>query len=225
MRILVAEDDACLAETLCAVLRNQSHAVDVVGDGAQACAALATIPYDLMVLDLGLPSMDGGTVLHCVRERGDELPVLVVSAREEVDERIRILDLGADDYLAKPFELGEFHARVRAQLRRAASGGRPVLRIGRLQLDVPGRRAWVGGTPIALTAREFGLLGALALRPGMVAARATLIETLCTFDQTLSDNGLDIAIHRLRRKLRGSGASVTTVRGLGYALGAETPPR
>jgi two-component system OmpR family response regulator len=124
---------------------------------------------------------------------------------------------GADDYLVKPFALAEFQARVRALLRRAASNGTTELRVGRLRLDLPGHRAWVGDAPLELTAREFGLVEALAGRLDRIN-RAQLVEALCNWDQELTDNGLDIAIHRLRRKLRGSGANVRTVRGLGYLL-------
>lgn len=146
------------------------------------------------------------------------MPVLVVTARDGLAERIRVLDLGADDYLVKPFALAEFEARVRALLRRLGSQGKPELVIGSLRLDIPGHRAWIDQVPLELTAREFGLLEALALRPERVTSRAQLIEALCDWDQELTDNGLDIAIHRLRRKLEGSGTGVRTIRGLGYLL-------
>ena len=146
------------------------------------------------------------------------MPVLVVTARDGLAERIRLLDLGADDYLVKPFALAEFEARVRALLRRASSQGRPELQLGRLRLDLPGHRAWIDQAPLELTAREFGLLEALALRVDRVTSRVQLIAALCDWDQELTDNGLDIAIHRLRRKLHGSGTGVRTIRGLGYLL-------
>ena len=146
------------------------------------------------------------------------MPVLVVTARDGLPERIRVLDLGADDYLVKQLALSEFEARVRALLRRASSRGVPELQLGRLRLDLPGHRAWIDETALELTAREFGLLEALALRPDRVTSRAQLIEALCDWDQELTDNGLDIAIHRLRRKLHGSGTGVRTIRGLGYLL-------
>jgi len=145
----------------------------------------------------------------------------VITAREGLHERVRVLDLGADDYLVKPFALAEFEARVRALLRRLASHGTPEWRMGRLRLDLPGHRAWADDQPLELTAREFGLLAALALRPERVTSRAQLIEALCDWDQELTDNGLDIAIHRLRRKLHGSGVGVRTIRGLGYMLQEE----
>ena len=157
-------------------------------------------------------------VLRHLRQRGSGVPVLVITAREGLAERVRVLDLGADDYLVKPFALAEFEARVRALLRRSASKGSTELRIGRLRLDLPGHRAWIGDTQLELTAREFGLIEALASRTDRLTSRAQLIEALCNWDQDLTDNGLDIAIHRLRRKLHGSGANVRTVRGLGYLL-------
>jgi two-component system OmpR family response regulator len=156
--------------------------------------------------------------LRRLRSRGTGMPVLVVTARDGLNERIRVLDLGADDYLVKPFALAEFEARVRALLRRASSQGKPELQLGRLRLDLPGHRAWIDQDALELTAREFGLLEALVLRADRITSRAQLVEALCDWDQELTDNGLDIAIHRLRRKLRGSGTGVRTIRGLGYLL-------
>jgi two-component system OmpR family response regulator len=224
MRILVAEDDQAIAAGICAALRQGGHAVDRVEDGARAQAALNDTPYDLLVLDLGLPRLDGTEVLQQARRRGNHLPVLVITARDGVRERVRVLDLGADDYLVKPFALTEFEARVRALLRRYAAQGAPELRFGRLRLDLPGHRAWVDDRALALTAREFGLLEALATRPDRVTSRAQLIEALCNWDQDLTDNGLDIAIYRLRRKLAGSGTQVRTIRGLGYLLEETSEP-
>lgn len=218
MRILLAEDDTSIAEGLCASLRRGGHAVDHVAAGNLADAALRDHEYDLLVLDLGLPALDGSQVLQRLRSRGNGTPVLVVTARDGLPERIRVLDLGADDYLVKPFALTEFEARVRALLRRAGSQGKPELLLGRLRLDLPGHRAWIDQLPLELTAREFGLLEALAMRPDRVTSRAQLINALCDWDQELTDNGLDIALHRLRRKLEGSGTSVRTIRGLGYLL-------
>jgi two-component system OmpR family response regulator len=221
MRILIAEDDSAIAAGIASSLRHGGHAVDHVDDGARAEAALHDTPYDLLVLDLGLPALDGSDVLQRLRRRGNGLPVLVITAREGLHERVRVLDLGADDYLIKPFALAEFEARVRALLRRLASQGTPEWRMGRLRLDLPGHRAWADEQPLELTAREFGLLAALALRPERVTSRGQLIEALCDWDQELTDNGLDIAIHRLRRKLHGSGVGVRTIRGLGYMLQEE----
>jgi len=218
MRILIAEDDPAIAAGVCASLRQSGHAVDHVNDGARADSALRDTPYDLLILDLGLPNLDGSEVLQRLRKRGAGLPVLVITAREGLRERVRVLDLGADDYLVKPFALAEFEARVRALLRRYTAQGAPEMSIGRLRLDLPGHRAWVDEAPLELTAREFGLLEALAARPDRVTSRAQLVEALCNWDEELTDNGLDIAIYRLRRKLSGSGTQVRTIRGLGYLL-------
>ena len=218
MRILLAEDDLAIAEGIRASLRHGGHAVDHVASGNLADAALRDDAYDLLVLDLGLPAVDGSDVLRRLRSRGTGMPVLVVTARDGLNERIRVLDLGADDYLVKPFALAEFEARVRALLRRASSQGKPELQLGRLRLDLPGHRAWIDQEALELTAREFGLLEALVLRADRITSRAQLVEALCDWDQELTDNGLDIAIHRLRRKLRGSGTGVRTIRGLGYLL-------
>ena len=207
MRVLIAEDDPDIASGLCASLRRQGHVVDHVDNGAHADAALGSTQYALLVLDLGLPQLDGRDVLQRLRQRGDGLA-----------ERVRVLDLGADDYLVKPFALDEFEARVRAQLRRVTSNGNPDLRIGRLRLDLAGHRVWIDDQSLELTAREFGLLSALAVRAERIVSRAQLVEALCDWGQDLTDNGLDIALHRLRRKLQPGGMGIRTVRGLGYML-------
>ena len=172
------------------------------------------------MLDLGLPDVDGIELLRRLRARADAVPVLVATAREELEERVRALDLGADDYLVKPFALREFEARVRALLRRRTTRGVPELRLGHLRLDLPRRRAHVDETPLELTPREFGLLEALAARLDRVMSREQLVDALCGWDTTLTDNGLDIAVYRLRRKLDGSGVIIRTVRGVGYLLEA-----
>ncbi|HEU4664597.1 MAG TPA: response regulator transcription factor [Dokdonella sp.] len=221
MRILIIEDDAAIADAIGAALARAGHAVDRLDNGRQADAALHDHPYDLVVLDLGLPDVDGVELLRRLRGRADAVPVLVATAREELEERVRALDLGADDYLVKPFALREFEARARALLRRRTTRGVPELQLGRMRLDLPRRRAQVGDTPLELTPREFGLLEALASRLDRVMSREQLIEALCSWDTTLTDNGLDIAVYRLRRKLEGSGVRIRTVRGLGYLLEAD----
>ena len=160
--------------------------------------------------------MDGSEVLLRMRRNGNGIPVLAVTARDGLQERIRILDLGADDYLVKPFALSELQARVRALLRRVASQGAPELCFGRLRLDLPGRRAHVDDRTLDLTARDFGLLEAMVLRSPRVISRAQLVEALCSWDEELTDNGLDIAVHRLRKKLHDSNTAIRTLRGIGY---------
>ncbi|KAG1391593.1 hypothetical protein G6F59_014848 [Rhizopus arrhizus] len=156
--------------------------------------------------------------LEYSRRRAEEYAEAAARARDGLAERVRVLDLGADDYLVKPFALDEFEARVRAQLRRVTSNGNPDLRIGRLRLDLAGHRVWIDDQSLELTAREFGLLSALAVRAERIVSRAQLVEALCDWGQDLTDNGLDIALHRLRRKLQPGGMGIRTVRGLGYML-------
>lgn len=224
MRVLVVEDDAAIADAVCDALRRAGHAVDHLSDGRAAAAALKEHAFALVVLDLGLPGEDGSEVLRRLRSAQDGVPVLVITAREEVDWRVRTLDLGADDYLVKPFSLAEFEARVRALLRRQGSHGVPTLQLGKLSIDLAGRRVLRAGAPLDLTAREFALLEVLASRPNRVTSREHVIEALCTWNDALTDNGLDIAVHRLRRKLEDSGVRVRTVRGLGYMLEADDGP-
>ncbi len=218
MRTLVAEDDDSIGEAIVATLESGGHVVDRVVSGRHADQALASGAFELLVLDLGLPGLDGTEVLRRLRQRGEGMPVLVITARDALNERVQVLDLGADDYLVKPFALTEFEARVRALMRRAANRGATELRIGNLTLNLPGQRITVGGQAVDLTRREFALLAALATRQDRVTSRAQLIEAICSWDDDLTDNGLDIAIHRVRRKLEHSGVGIRTIRGLGYLL-------
>jgi two-component system OmpR family response regulator len=203
---------------VCATLAHTGHAVDHLSTGRTALAALQGHAFALVVLDLGLPDGDGDDVLRRLRAAHDGVPVLVITAREDVERRVHTLDLGADDYLVKPFSLAEFDARVRALLRRRASHGTPTLNLGNLKIDVAGRRVLQDDRALNLTAREFGLFEVLASRLNRVSSREHVIEAMCAWDDTLSDNGLDIVVHRLRRKLAGSRVNVRTVRGLGYLL-------
>jgi two-component system OmpR family response regulator len=224
MRMLVVEDDAAIADAVCASLERDGHAVDCLANGKAAIAALQEHAFALVVLDLGLPGQDGSEVLRRLRAAHDGIPVLVITAREELDLRVRTLDLGADDYLVKPFSLAEFGARVRALLRRQSNRGVPILQIGRLAIDLAGRRVRLDDRPLDLTAREFALLEILASRHNRVTPREHIIEALCTWNDALTDNGLDIAVYRLRRKLAGSGVNLRTVRGLGYLLESDDGP-
>ncbi|MGH8191576.1 MAG: response regulator [Rhodanobacteraceae bacterium] len=224
MRMLVVEDDAAIADAVCSSLERAGHVVDRLANGKAATAALQEHAFGLVVLDLGLPGEDGSEVLRRLRSAHDGTPVLIITAREEVDLRVRTLDLGADDYLVKPFSLAEFDARVRALLRRQSNRGVPTLQLGNLSIDLTGRRVLLGDQPLELTAREFALLEILASRRNRVTPREHVIEALCTWNDALTDNGLDIAVHRLRRKLSGSGVNLRTVRGLGYLLEADDGP-
>lgn len=224
MRVLVVEDDAAIADAVCGSLVRAGHVVDHLADGAAAIAALQHHAFSLVVLDLGLPGCGGDEVLRRLRAAHDGIPVLVITAREDVEVRVRTLDLGADDFLVKPFSLAEFDARVRALLRRQNNRGVPFLQLGHLSIDIAGRRVLMDDEPLELTAREFALLEVLAAQRNRVASREYIVDALCTWNDALTDNGLDIAVHRLRRKLEDSGVTLRTVRGLGYMLEADDGP-
>lgn len=216
MRILLVEDDADLAEGLLKALRAPGHAVDHCPDGEDADALLRYEAYDLVVLDLGLPGIDGFEVLRRLRGRGETVPVLVLTARDALDQRVTGLDLGADDYLAKPFALPELEARVRALLRRGA--GQAVSRLvhGRLTLDTRARRVAVDGEPIELPRRELCVLEVLLSRAGEVIGKEQIAGRLFGLDDDASPAAVEIYVSRLRKRLGGAGLDIRTVRGLGY---------
>ena len=218
MRILIAEDDPTLADGLTRSLRQTYSAVDCVRDGEHADAALATQNYDLVILDLGLPKLDGLEVLKRARRRGNTMPVLILTARDALTDRVKGLDLGADDYMTKPFDLPELEARVRVLIRRGQSGGGSVLTHGPLVLDTSGRRATLAGAPLELTARELGVLEVLLLRSGRVVNKDQLAEKLYGSDEEVGANAIEVCVHRLRRKLDPAGVTIRTIRGLGYML-------
>ncbi len=218
MRILLVEDEAPLRETLAARLKREGFAVDAAQDGEEGLYMGREVPFDVGIIDLGLPKMSGMELIKALRDEGKKFPVLILTARSSWQDKVEGLKQGADDYLVKPFALDEFEARVRAQLRRVTSNGNPDLRIGRLRIDLAGHRVWIDDQSLELTAREFGLLSALAVRAERIVSRAQLVEALCDWGQDLTDNGLDIALHRLRRKLQPGGMGIRTVRGLGYML-------
>ena len=220
MRILLVEDDALLGDALQAGLREAGHAVDWLRDGAAAEAALAAEQFAAIVLDLGLPRLSGLDLLRRFRARGDRTPVIVLTARDAVDDRVRGLDLGADDYLVKPVALAELDARVRAVTRRAAGLARGVLDVGSLSIDPGARQVTYRGVPVDLQPREYALLHALALRAGQVLTRSQLESQLYEWDDALESNAIEVHVHRLRRKL--SPDLIRTVRGVGYMLVRET---
>jgi two-component system response regulator TctD len=227
MRLLLVEDDAQLAEWLLKALTQSGYALDVMNRGDHADHALLTQPYDAVILDLSLPGLDGIEVLRRMRDRKPTalMPVLVLTARSSTEDKVRGLNLGADDYLSKPFELSELEARIKALLRRAG-GLVPTVRIGALEFDTVSRLASVCGKPLALTPRELGVLEALISRQGRPVARDTLFEKVFNFDEMANPEAIEIYVHRLRKKLEGSGAVVTTLRGLGYVIASpdEPPP-
>ncbi|MGH8697643.1 MAG: response regulator [Burkholderiales bacterium] len=216
MRVLLVEDDVMIGESVAAGLRHAGHAVDWVQDGRAAEAALAAGAHELVLLDLGLPRKSGLDVLRGLRAGGADLPVLVITARDAVADRIAGLDAGADDYIVKPFDLDELAARIRAVARRRAGRAAPVIEHGALRLDPAARQVLVDGKEVALSAREFALLEALLERPGAVLSRAQLEERLYGWQQEIESNAVEVHIHTLRRKL---GADlIRTLRGVGYML-------
>ncbi len=222
MRVLIVEDDPVLADGLTRSLREADYAVDCVSDGGEADHVLATQNYDLVILDLGLPKLDGFEVLRRLRRRGAMVPVLMLTARDALQDRVKGLDLGADDYLTKPFDLPELEARVRALVRRGQAGGSAALTHGELVLDVAGRRATLHGAPLDLSARELGVLEVLMMRSGRVVGKEQLAEQLYGWDEEVGANAIEVYVHRLRRKLEPAGVSIRTIRGLGYLLEKET---
>jgi two-component system OmpR family response regulator len=222
MRILIAEDDSILADGLVRSLRQSAYAVDHVKSGVEADTALSMQSFDLLILDLGLPRMSGLEVLRRLRARNSNLPVLILTAADSVDERVKGLDLGADDYMAKPFALNELEARVRALTRRGAGGGPTVVRHGSLSFDQVGRIAYVNEQVIDLSARELGLLEVLLQRIGRLVSKEQLVDHLCEWGEEVSNNAIEVYVHRLRKKIEPSGVRIITVRGLGYCLEKAT---
>ncbi|HZZ91915.1 MAG TPA: response regulator transcription factor [Usitatibacter sp.] len=219
MRLLLVEDDAMIGAAAQEGLRREGHAVDWVRDGAQASAALANGVYEAMLLDLGLPKRDGLTVLRELRAKRSDLPVIVITARDAVADRVAGLDAGADDYLVKPFDLDELGARLRAVARRRSGRAAATLNVGDLELDTAARRARWKGKEVALSAREFTLVETMAERPGAYFTRAQLEDRLYGWGEEVGSNAVEVHIHALRRKLAPS--VIRTVRGLGYCLAPE----
>jgi two-component system, OmpR family, response regulator len=218
MRILIAEDDSLLAEGLMCSLRESGYAVDCVKTGAEADSATAAFGFDLLILDLNLPKMNGLEVLKRVRGRSRELPVLILTAQNGVEDRVRGLDFGADDYLAKPFALEELKARVRALTRRARGGVPTLLRDGGLSYDPVGKVARINGEVLDLSARENTLLEMLVQRVGRWVSKEQLLDHLCEWGEEVSVNAIEVYVHRLRKKLKVAGVEIVTVRGLGYRI-------
>lgn len=216
MRLLLVEDDASLAAGLTLALRNKGFAVNHVTRGDHALHAVATDPPDLIVLDLGLPDMEGLQVLRTIRAGGGRLPILVLTARDALSDKVAGLDLGADDYLAKPFEMQELEARVRALGRRLGNAGSSVITLDDLQLDTASMQVHKAGMPLDLSRREYALLKALLENSGKVLTRQTLESKLYAWDEEVASNALEVHIHHLRRKLGQD--LIKTVRGVGYCL-------
>ena len=218
MRILIAEDDQVLADGLLRTLRNSGYAADAVASGTDADAALTSHEFDLLILDLGLPKLHGLEVLRKLRGRGSSLPVLILTAADSVEERVKGLDYGADDYMAKPFSLQELEARVRALTRRGLGTASSLLKHGPLTFDATGRVATIDGKMVELSARELGLLEVLLQRAGRLVSKDQLVERLCEWGEEVSNNAIEVYIHRLRKKIEKGPIRIATVRGLGYCL-------
>jgi len=219
MRVLLVEDDRMIAEAVRTALEQDGHTVDLIRDGAAAAAALAASSFDIVLLDLGLPKRDGLSVLRDARARGTATPVIVITARDDVQSRIAGLDSGADDYLVKPFDLDELAARMRSVLRRGSGRGDPLLEHGGIRLNPVTHEVFHDGEPVVLSAREYAVLEALLIRPGAILSRAQLEDRLYGWGEEIESNAVEVYIHSLRRKL-GSDA-IRTVRGVGYCLPAQ----
>ena len=218
MRILVAEDDPNLAEGLVQSLRTAGYAVNSVRSGEEADAALESNEFDLLILDIGLPRTSGLEVLRRLRARKSALPVLLLTALNSVSDRVAGLDAGADDYLAKPFDLAELKARVRALIRRGMAGRSTMLQHGALRYDQIGRVAWLNGERIELSGREVSLLETFLQRAGRLVSKDQLVNHMCEWGEEVSGNAIEVYVHRLRKKLEPGGVHIVTVRGLGYSL-------
>ncbi|MGH8728308.1 MAG: response regulator transcription factor [Burkholderiales bacterium] len=214
----MAEDDAVLGDALQIDLRQHDYAVDWVRSGVSVADALDGGAFDLLILDLGLPKLDGFMVLAQLRARKLVLPVLILSGHDKPEEKVRGLDLGADDYLVKPFSLEELRARVRALLRRPRSGGMPVLSYGGLSFDTVARTAMIAGKPVDLSTREVGVLEILLSRFGRLVSKEQILDHLYSFDKEAGYNAIEVYVHRLRKKLDGAGLTLRTVHGRGYVL-------
>jgi two-component system OmpR family response regulator len=223
MRVLIVEDDPTLADGLSHSLTKAGYAVDSTRDGEDADRMLVAQSYDLVILDLGLPKINGFEVLARLRRRGSQAPVLILTARDAVQDRVKGLDLGADDYIAKPFDLSELEARVRALIRRGQYGASALATLGQLTLDTAGRRATLDGQPLELSARELAVLEIFMLRAGKVVNKEHILERLCNWDEDIGDNAIEVYVHRLRKKLEPSDIRIRTIRGLGYLLEQAAP--
>ncbi|MFY8063027.1 MAG: response regulator [Usitatibacteraceae bacterium] len=218
MRILIAEDDATISAGLTRALRDAGYVTDHVSTGTAADSAVASQSFDLVILDIGLPSMDGLHVLRRMRERKDATPVLILTALDGIDDRVQGLNCGADDYLVKPFSLRELEARIRALLRRTTGQSQLIVTHGRLHFDANARTAYAGDQVIELSVREFGLLEIFLTRKGRVISKSVIIDLLFEWGEEVSANAVEVYIHRLRKKVEVAGVHIRTIRGVGYCL-------
>jgi two-component system OmpR family response regulator len=218
MKILVVEDDTVLAAALTRALNQAAYTVDLVEDGEEANRVLDANTYDLVVLDIALPKLDGMAVLRRLRDRRSHVPVLILTARDTLEDRVAGLDLGADDYLTKPFDLPEFEARVRALIRRGHYNAGTSMTHGDLRFDTAGRRLFHDDEPIDLSARELAVIELLLSRQGRVVSKEQMIDHLFGFGDDVGTNAIEVYVHRVRKKLEPFGIDIRTVRGMGYLL-------
>ncbi len=218
MRILIVEDDISLASGISRILEAEGYAVDLMKTGEHAAMAARQESFDLVILDIGLPGIDGFEVLRRLRSEGRGMPVLLLTARDGVDDRVRGLDMGADDYMAKPFAMPELAARVRALIRRGQAQSGPRIVHGPLVLDTSARRATLKGEPLELAAREWAVLEVLLARVEKIVSKEAIIQAMSNWGEELSLNAIEVYVSRLRGKLEPAGVRIRTVRGFGYML-------
>jgi DNA-binding response OmpR family regulator len=218
MRLLIVEDDAALARGISRALRDQALAVDHVARGEDAIRAAMDEPYCAIILDLGLPDMDGLQVLRAIRQKHNSTPIIILTARDRTSDRVNGLDQGADDYLSKPFAVAELEARVRALIRRGQGAPEPVLSLGQLRFDRVTGATFISDALLELTRRERAILETLLVRAGNVVPKARLASEVFGYNDPVAPNALEVHVGRLRRKLDGGGLEIATIRGLGYML-------
>jgi len=220
LRILLVEDDVMLADAVTAALVQSAHVVDCARTGEEADHALTVTGYDLVILDVGLPKIDGFEVLRRLRQRRDKVPVLMLTVKDTLDDRVTGLDLGADDYLTKPFHLSELEARARALIRRSHSNASAEIVHGRLRLDTVGRRLYCDEQPIELSSREFAVVELMLMREGKVVTKQQILDNLYGWEDVTTSNAVEVFVYRLRKKLEACGAdmNISTVRGMGYLI-------
>ncbi|MDR6099885.1 DNA-binding response OmpR family regulator [Agrobacterium larrymoorei] len=221
MRVLIVEDDPSLARGIVSALVAAGYAVDSVGNGRDGLAAALEEDYSIVVLDLGLPEMDGLTVLKALRQAGSSTPVMILTARDAIPDRVAGLDVGADDYLTKPFALEEFEARVRSLVRRGQNQPSPILTCGALSVDRNSSTVKLGGHTLFLRPREYSVLVLLLSRAGQVVQKERLASAISNFDDALTPNAVELHLGRLRKKLEPNGPNIRTIRGVGYILEVE----
>jgi two-component system, OmpR family, response regulator len=218
VRILLVEDDPLLADAVARAFEQNAHAVDVARTGEAADQALVTATYDLVLLDIALPKMNGLDVLRRLKARRSAVPVILITVRDSLEDRVDGLDCGADDYITKPFHLSELEARVRAVMRRTQAGVSSDIVHGRLRLDTTGRRLFADNEPLDLSMREFAVAELLLTRAGKVVTKQQILEKLYGWEEDSSSNAVEVFIYRLRKKLESAGVNIRTIRGMGYLI-------